>query len=132
MKVVLDTNIFVSSFFGGNPKKVIDLWKSGKIRICLTEEILEEYLLVLTRFELSARTLDDLLGLFKHGENICFVPVRERLEIIKNDPPDDKFLECAASANADFIISGDHHLLELGKFRGIKILTPAAFIAAFE
>ncbi len=132
MKAVLDTNIFVSSFFGGNPRRIIDLWKVGEIEICMSEEVLEEYLRVLVRFQLEAEALDDLLQVFKAGENICFVRVQERLEVIKEDPGDNKFLECAVSSGADFIISGDHHLLELGEFRGTRIVTPATFLQACE
>jgi len=128
MKVVLDTNIFVSSFFGGNPGKIIDLWKLGRIEICLSEEILEEYIRVLSRLQLDAEALADLLELFKTGEHIQFVQVQERLTVIKDDPHDDKFLECAISSGADFIISGDHHLLELGKFRGIEIVTASQLV----
>ncbi|MFN3740796.1 MAG: putative toxin-antitoxin system toxin component, PIN family [Thermodesulfovibrionales bacterium] len=49
MRVVIDTNVFVSSFFGGKPKKVIDLWKDGKISLCLSKGILDEYIEVLIR-----------------------------------------------------------------------------------
>ena len=132
MKVVLGTNIFVSSFFGGNPRRIIDLWKVGKIEICISEEVLEEYLRVLARFQLEAEVLDDLIQLFKVGENICFVRGQEKLKVIKEDPYDDKFLECAVSSGASFIISGDHHLLELGEFRGIRIVPPATFLQTYE
>ena len=50
IKVVIDTNVFVSSFFGGNPRKVIDLWKSGQIVLCLSKDIVGEYIDVLQRF----------------------------------------------------------------------------------
>ena len=43
IKVVIDTNVFISSFFGGNPKKIIDLWKKGEIKLCLSREIVNEY-----------------------------------------------------------------------------------------
>ncbi|MBI4684625.1 MAG: putative toxin-antitoxin system toxin component, PIN family, partial [Nitrospirae bacterium] len=49
MKAVIDTNIFVSSFFGGNPKKIIDLWKNEKITLCLSHTVLDEYIDVLRR-----------------------------------------------------------------------------------
>ncbi len=53
MKVVIDTNIFVSSFFGGNPRKIIDLWKKGNISLCLSKDILDEYVDVLQRVGLK-------------------------------------------------------------------------------
>ena len=53
MRVVLDTNVFVSSFFGGNPRAVIDLWKTGSLTLCLSQDILDEYIEVLRRLGLD-------------------------------------------------------------------------------
>ncbi len=128
MRVVLDTNVFVSSFFGGNPRKIIDLWKTGGIEICLSEEILEEYLRVLGRLQVSAPALAELLNLFKIGENIVFAETPEKVEIVPEDSTDDKFIECALSAGAELIVSGDQHLLKLGKFREVRIVSPARFL----
>ena len=132
MRVVLDTNVFVSSFFGGNPRKIIDLWKTGGIEICLSEEILEEYLRVLGRLQVSAPALAELLHLFKIGDNIVFAETPEKLEIVPEDSTDDKFIECALSAGAELIVSGDQHLLKLGNFRGVRIVSPARFLEAVE
>jgi len=52
MKVVIDTNVFVSSFFEGHPRRIIDLWREGRIRICLFLQIVEEYIEVLRRIGL--------------------------------------------------------------------------------
>ena len=52
MRVVIDTNVFISSFFGGNPRKIIDLWRKEKITLCLSGDILEEYTKVLKRIGL--------------------------------------------------------------------------------
>jgi len=128
MKVVFDTNVFVSSFFGGNPRKIIDRWKTGGIEICLSEEILEEYLRVLGRLQVSAPALAELLNLFKIGDNIVFAETPKKVAIVPEDSTDDKFIECALSAGAGFIVSGDQHLLKLGKFRGIKMVSPAQFL----
>jgi putative PIN family toxin of toxin-antitoxin system len=53
MKVVIDTNVFVSSFFGGNPRKIVDMWKQGKLTLCLSKEIVSEYTTVLDRIGLE-------------------------------------------------------------------------------
>ncbi|PTL35659.1 hypothetical protein CLG94_07790 [Candidatus Methylomirabilis limnetica] len=50
------------------------------------------------------------------------------LTVISEDPPDDHYLECAIEGDADYIVSGDQHLLELGEYQGIRILTPRAFL----
>ena len=69
-RVVIDTNVFISSFFGGNPKKVIDLWKNGKIALCLSRNIVDEYIEVLKRMGLKDENeLEELLGLFAKGYN---------------------------------------------------------------
>ncbi|MBU4313528.1 MAG: putative toxin-antitoxin system toxin component, PIN family, partial [Actinobacteria bacterium] len=73
MKVVIDTNIFISSFFNkkGNPRKIINLWKEEKIQLCISSEILEEYLEVLSRLGLAGEPeLKGLLNLFKKQVNI--------------------------------------------------------------
>jgi predicted nucleic acid-binding protein len=56
---------------------------------------------------------------------------QERLAIIADDP-DNRILECAVAGPADFIISGDHHLLDLENYQGIKIVNPARFLEAIE
>jgi putative PIN family toxin of toxin-antitoxin system len=53
LKVVIDTNVFISSFFGGVPREIINLWKKGEIVLCLSQEIIEEYLEVLNRLGLK-------------------------------------------------------------------------------
>lgn len=61
----MDTNVFISSFFGGNPRKVIDLWKSGEITLCLSKSIVDDYIEVLRRLELQGeKELEELLSLF--------------------------------------------------------------------
>jgi putative PIN family toxin of toxin-antitoxin system len=129
MKVVLDTNIFISSFFGGNPKKVIDLWKSGKLILCLSSGILEEYIDVLQRLGLEGeKELEELLELLGRGFNVFFTRKTPQLSVVKDDPDDDKFVECAVKLEADYIISGDRALLNIEKYKGIKILSPKEFL----
>jgi len=135
MRVVIDTNVFVSSFFNpkGNPKKIIDLWKSEKLILCITQEILQEYIEVLIRLGLSDEPeLEELLNLFKKKINIVFSNSTPKIEMIKDDPDDNKFLECATSAKAGYIISGDKHLLNLKIFQNIKIITPLNFLNQYK
>ena len=128
-KVVLDTNIFVSSFFGGNPRKIIDLWKSGGLNLCLSRSIMEEYVEVLKRFGLEdEKELGELLNLFAHGYHILFASKTPKVSIVKDDPDDDKFIECAVAVKADTIISGDKKLLAIKNYMGISIVTPKDFL----
>ena len=129
MRVVIDTNIFVSSFFGGNPRKIIDLWKIEKITLCLSNAILDEYIDVLRRIGLKAEDeLEELLSLFSMGFNIMFTTKTPKIKIIKNDPDGDKFIECAAALKAQTIITGDKEVLAIKEYMGIGILTPQKFL----
>lgn len=129
MRVVIDTNIFVSSFFGGNPRKIIDLWKNEKITLCLSHAILDEYIDVLNRIGMEGEDdLKELLSLFARGFNILFTTKTPKIKIVKNDPDDDKFIECAVALKADVVISGDKEILDIKEYVGIKILTPRQFL----
>ena len=129
IRVVVDTNVFVSSFFGGNPRKIIDLWKSGQITLCLSKPIIEEYVEVLRRLELEAeRELGELLGLFAHGLHALFAAKTPELHVVHEDLADDKFIECAVALRADFIIPGDKSLRAIEDYMGIKIVTPKEFL----
>jgi hypothetical protein len=128
MKVVIDTNIFVSSFFGGNPRRIIDLWKTEKITLCLSKDILDEYIEVLQRIGLQDDELGELLSLFKKGFNMLFTTKTPKVKVVKDDPDDDKFIECALALKAEVIVTGDKAIEAVGEYMGIKILTPQRFL----
>jgi hypothetical protein len=129
MKIVIDTNVFVSSFFGGNPREIIDLWKEWQLTLCISGDILEEYIDVLSRLGMKdEEELRELLSLFSQGINILFTAQTPKVNIVHEDPEDNKFIECAIALNAKTIITGDNHLLSLKKFQGIEILTPKEFL----
>src|SRR4030065_2401508 len=129
MKVVVDTNVFVSSFFGGNPIKIIDLWKNEKITLCLSNTILDAYIEVLRRIGIKDEyELEELLSLFSRGFNILFTTKTPKIKIIKNDPGDDKFIECAVALKADAVITGDGEVFAVKEYMEIKILTPQQFL----
>ena len=133
MKVVIDTNTFVSSFFGGNPRRIIDLWKNGKIILCLSKDILDEYVEVLQRIGLQNEgELEELLALFAKGFNILFTIKTPKIMVVKDDPDDDKFIECAVALKAEVIITGDRAMEAVGEYMGIKILTPKQFLKKYE
>ncbi|MBN1832446.1 MAG: putative toxin-antitoxin system toxin component, PIN family [Deltaproteobacteria bacterium] len=133
MKVIMETNIFVSSFFGGNPRKIIDLWKKGNISLCLSKDILEEYIDVLQRVGLKEEDeIEELLSLFAKGVNIIFTTKTPKIKVIKNDPDDDKFIECAVALKAEIIITGDKALRKIGEYMGIEILSPQEFLKTYR
>jgi uncharacterized protein len=129
IRVVIDTNVFVSSFFGGNPRKIIDLWKNGQLWLCLSPGIVDEYIEVLYRLGLEKEDgLDELLRFFARGHCIIFTHRTPSLKIVAEDPDDDKFIECAVALNARYIVSGDKALLAVEKYMGIGIVSPKAFL----
>jgi len=130
-KVVIDTNVFISSFFGGIPRKIIDLWKDGEILLCFSQKIVEEYLEVLHRLGIEKEEIDKLARLFAEGYNCIYTASTIKLNIVKDDPDDNKFIECAVELDCKLIISGDKHLLKIKKYIDIEILSPREFIEKF-
>jgi putative PIN family toxin of toxin-antitoxin system len=129
MRVVIDTNVFVSSFFGGKPRRIIDLWMRGEVALCLSPAIIEEYLEVLRRLGVGhGDEIAELLDLFARGNNIVFAAKTPSLRIVRDDPDDDKFIECAVALKAKAIITGDKSLVAVGSYMGIKIVRPAEFL----
>lgn len=131
MRVVIDTNVFVSSLLStkGNPRKVIDLWRFERISLCLSKEILAEYFAVLGRLGMADEPEGkELVELFEKRYNQVFVASPAVVSVIKEDPADNKFLECAVAADAKYIVSGDRHLLSLKVFKGTRILQPTEFL----
>ena len=132
MRVVLDTNIFISAVLGGRLGIIIDEWKAGKFKLIVTDAIAREYLEVINRpkFNIPQGEIiavsDYLLQL---GE---FVTPMEEIHVIVADPTDDQFLEAALAGKVNYIVSGDNHLLEIGSFRDIPIITAREFITWLE
>ena len=132
LKVVLDTNVLVSAAISsqGNPALIFEMLILGTIHNSTTPEIITEFEEVLQRPHIAKRLppakKDFILNMFKDISEIIIPD--SKFQEVQEDPDDDKFLECAVSAGADFIISGDDHLLKIKEFRGIKILNPAEFV----
>ena len=129
IKVVFDTNVFVSSFFGGNPRKVVNLWKTGEVTLCLSRPIIDEYIEVLRRLgKKKKKELGELLGLFARGFHVVFTAKTHELHVVDDDPDDNKFIECAVALKAEYIITGDKALTSIQNYMGIKIVSPKDFI----
>ncbi len=132
-KVVIDTNIFISSFFGGIPRQIINYWKTEQLALCLSKPIIEEYLLVLNRLGLNdAEEIKNLTQLFAQGFNSYYASKTPVLNIVKDDAEDNKFIECAVALDCKIIISGDKHLKDVKKYIDISIYSPREFIDLWE
>lgn len=138
MKIVIDTNVFISAFLWQRRAKEIFIFaENEEAEICVDEELLDEFQNVLKYskfkncFEKANTTAEEIIDEFL--EIVKIYPVLKLKNIIvSEDPDDDKILLCALSSGADFIISGDNHLLKLKKFEGIPIINPRQFLEKFK
>lgn len=127
--VTADTNIYVSGYeFGGLPRQFLDIAAGGGFRLDISEAILSETVRVLRdKFHWSAEELRQLREDILVYTN--YVVPLQVLDVITADPPDNRILECAVAAKSDFIVSGDvRHVLPLGSYAGISIVTVAGFL----
>lgn len=134
MRVVVDANVFVSAALKphSKPAQVIDLVKEGKITLVLSQTILEElrkvfrYPKIRKELRLTVSEIDETLA--KIAAGAVLTPGNITINAVKEDPEDNRYLECAVEGQAEYIISGDHHLTKLKFFQGIIIIDPAAFL----
>jgi putative PIN family toxin of toxin-antitoxin system len=132
VKLVLDTNIFISAFFwGGHPRKVLERIIDNTDELYVTKEILEEITSVMSRPKFKINT-DVITYFIQSIEDISQkIIVRNNIKNICRDSEDDKILECALIAKADYIITGDNDLLVLEKYENVKIITAAKYLMLF-
>ena len=137
IKAVIDTKLKVSSVIKktGTSFLLIDKWKKKGFILLISEPIIKEILEVLSRpriraiSEMSREEIRELGVLLYEGSKV----VEPAFSIkVCQDPDDNKFLECAVSGGAGYIVSGDKHLLDLEEYEGIKILTPKGFLEEME
>lgn len=128
-RVVLDTNVTISAFFWkGHPRVVYDLVRDKKLITLLSRDMEKELIRVLgySRFGLTAKDILPFINnLRNHAE---FVETTGRISAVTVDPTDNIFLECAVDAKADYILSGDKHLLDLEMYEGIQIVRTKDFL----
>jgi len=136
-RIVIDTNILVSAILTpkGNPAKILKLILEGKLYLIISPAILEEtrqvfnYPRLVKRLKKNKITLDEVYGFLDKLSRVAVITQGKLdIDIIQDDPSDNKILACGLEGEADFIISGDHHLTDLKTFQGIKIVNPAAFL----
>ena len=138
MRVVLDANVFVSGLISakGSPAQVLARWREEKFDVVVSPPILQELDRVLHYPRLQHRydlPEEKIQGFLRRLRRLAFeVEPSEEVALIESDPADDRYLECALAGRVQFIVSGDQHLLELGEFQEIQILTPAGFLAFLE
>ncbi len=131
IRVILDTNIFISGIFweGNYCSQIIECWREGKIILTSSPEIIQE--LVETMRDFKIKLPEEIIQEWKNIilENAVIVIPTKKLDIVQNDPKDNKFFEAALAADAQYIISQDKkHILSIPEFRGIRTIHPEEFI----
>ena len=133
MKVTVDTNTLISAtFWHGDSEKIIIKAEDKKIELILSRDIINEYSDVLGYDEIKDKIKNKKLEMRYSVGKITsiskIVEPLEKLDVVKEDPDDNKVLECAKEGKVDYIITQDNHLLKLKSFEGIEILNPCEFL----
>ena len=137
IQIVLDTNVIISAIVNPDrsPGKILELVFDQEVSLCLSPPMIAEirrvlrYPKIVNLIKQKGRTVElEEEQIDKIVEIARVTTGQVTIKPIATDPDDDMFLECAIEANADYIISGDKHLKDLGNFQGVPILTPRAFL----
>ena len=128
MKVVLDTNVFLSAvFFGGVPGRVLQAWRDRRLELILSVPIFSEYQQAAERLTARFGCVDIERLLLLLASSCEFIDPPPLPRQLCTDPDDDKFIACAVAAHCPFIVSGDRALLRQSGYAGIAILRPRDF-----
>lgn len=138
LKAVIDTNLFVSGLISkkGNPAKLLQLWHDHAFLLVISEQMVKEiervlqYPRIRNKYNLKDEEIEQAVGTIKKFAVV--LPDAVELDVVKDDPDDNKVLACALAAHADYIVSGDGHLLKLGVFKNIPIVTAKDFLDSME
>ncbi len=129
IKAILDTNVVISGiFWKGTPFEILKAWQGQLFRLAISPPILDEYRRVLEEMTMKrpSLVLGPILELIElHSEMVD--PIRFA-KAVCSDPDDDKFLEAAVAAGADYVVSGDAALLSLKNYKRIQIVRPSQFL----
>jgi putative PIN family toxin of toxin-antitoxin system len=134
MKVVFDSNVIISRAIkaAGIPARLFRYWQDGVFELLISEEILAEcrrvmaYPHTMKRHRYTKEQIDELIEALREFATV--VQPDEVLDAVSADASDNRILECAVAGEADYVITGDKHLLSLQNYRGILILAPATFL----
>jgi uncharacterized protein len=128
IRVTADSNIYISALhFGGSPDRFLELARSGVIHLTISDPILREVTRVL-REKLGWSEAAGALAAARIADFTQRVRPAQKLDIIKDDPADNRILECAVEGRSQYLITGDNHLLRLKSFRSVRIIKLAEFL----
>ena len=129
MRLVVDTNVFVSGvFFGGPPYDILEAWRRRTVELVASPEILDEYRATGEELSIEYAGVDlaPWLGLLKARATVIEAPPLEHQ--VCTDPDDDKFLACALAGRVRFVATGDKALLRVSGYSGVTVMTPRHFV----
>lgn len=132
-RVVLDTNVLFSAvFWRGNEPGLVELIEGGFLVGYTSPAIINELRMVLRdpRFGLERGEVDAVVGYFLGILRV--VEPRVAVTVVRDDPADNRVLECALEAGADFVVSGDEHLIGIGEYRGVRIVRARALLGSLK
>ena len=129
MRLIVDTNVFVSGvFFSGPPFEILNAWRRGRIALVASIEILDEYQRVGEELSTNFPGVDFEPWIELAMLKAQLVESPALPENVCTDPDDDKFLACAVASRTKLITSGDKHLLVVSGYQGIVVLKPKDFL----
>lgn len=138
MRVVLDANIYISALISnkGNPAKIINKWLAGQFDVLISQPIVDEILRVTNYKRIQKKYAKVRENRLEFVELIIEQGIWEEssgtLTVVSADESDNRYVECAVAGNAQYIVSGDEHLLGVGEYQGIIIVTPATFLTLLD
>ena len=138
MKVVLDTNVIIAPFLSpkGVPALIRKAWEDGAFDVVVSETLLAEYTKVLNYEDIAAKHQMDQAKIkgviegFKKYATLVSPP--KTPEVVKEDPDDDELFAVAEAGEASYIVTKNKHVLNVGEYKGIQVLTPLAFLTLLE
>lgn len=136
IRITVDTNVLVSAtFWYGASCRIIELVEQGKVELVLSEAIIQEFSAVLEYEEIKKKIVNKKLLMLRTVEKLVFMSTivvpAIKIAVVKEDPDDNKILECAVAGDVNYLISKDNHLLKIVKYGKIKIVSPEEFLKLF-
>ncbi|MBI3958796.1 MAG: putative toxin-antitoxin system toxin component, PIN family [Chloroflexi bacterium] len=138
MRIVLDTNVLISSLFKreSTSAQILSLWRAGEFELLISPEVLSElkrvieYPRVQRRLIYTEQEIAHFLDLLTMAGTL--LSPQDTLTVVKDDPHDDKFVTLAVAGQAEYLVSGDNHLLNVASIFGVTVVTPRAFLSLWE
>jgi uncharacterized protein len=127
-RVTLDSNVYINALkFGGKPQQLLELARNGEIEVAISDAILDEFTGVLRdKFKWSEGRLRDLRE--EIGTFTLRVEPKQVLDVVKDDPDDNRIVECAVESGSERIITHDNDLLRMKEYQGIRMMKVHEFL----